>query len=160
MTSDCSLKSCPDDCNGNGLCVDGVCHCADGFSGLSCGAACAGENGLECSGHGACLHGSCYCLPGWSGADCRWQACSYDCSAHGFCHNGTCACVDGFKGRDCSVPERKEGCECATKCTRTCLSKCTRMHEALGRSGAHKCYTECAAECHRGCEGGRKAELE
>ena len=153
------MEGCPDDCSGHGLCVDGTCHCDHGFAGVKCSAECAGApNGIECSGHGACLSGKCYCLPGWSGDDCEWQACEYDCSAHGYCHNGTCSCIEGFKGKDCALPDAPAGCGCAISCVRTCLSKCSLMHEAHGKDAAHNCYQGCTAECHKGCAG--EAELE
>eukprot|EP00927_Polykrikos_kofoidii_P071042 TRINITY_DN67379_c0_g1_i1.p1 TRINITY_DN67379_c0_g1~~TRINITY_DN67379_c0_g1_i1.p1 ORF type:complete len:1140 (-),score=122.26 TRINITY_DN67379_c0_g1_i1:268-3687(-) len=59
---------CPDDCNTpSGSCVDGICACASGYSGVSCALRVC-MNG--CWGHGECTDGLCTCYSGWSGAEC------------------------------------------------------------------------------------------
>ena len=78
---------CPGDCCGNGLCLDGVCECQDGFgprlledssSGVNdcCQRVCPDDCG-SAAGHGLCdaQVGRCVCAVGWSGASCDEPAC-------------------------------------------------------------------------------------
>merc|ERR1719335_2129331 len=54
---ECDKQHCPgfkdgeEECNGQGLCLDGVCHCAPGWGGEACDEpSCPGD----CTGHGLC----------------------------------------------------------------------------------------------------------
>lgn len=108
---DCSVSSCPDECNDNGRCVDGRCVCHQGYTGDDCGqVACPGN----CSDKGHCVDGRCVCFSHFTGDDCSTQKCPNDCVGHGRCVDGRCVCDEGLYGEDCSsgklltfFPERR-----------------------------------------------------
>jgi len=91
------LRSCANDCSGNGLCMDGHCACNVGFTGADCS--------------------STVCPPGRSGPDCNLETCPNDCSGKGLCMNGQCTCWEAFVGKDCSIPDH-----CVGPCASTCGS--------------------------------------
>ncbi|CAG07652.1 unnamed protein product, partial [Tetraodon nigroviridis] len=96
---DCSVSSCPDECNDNGRCVDGQCVCHQGYTGDDCSqVACPGD----CSDKGHCVDGRCVCFPHFTGDDCSIQKCPNDCAGHGRCVDGQCVCDEGLYGEDCS----------------------------------------------------------
>ncbi|KAG8014152.1 Tenascin-N [Nibea albiflora] len=73
---DCSVSSCPDECNDNGRCVDGKCVCHQGYTGHDCSQLmCPGD----CNDKGHCVDGKCVCFPHFSGEDCSIQKCPNDC---------------------------------------------------------------------------------
>uniref|UniRef100_A0A672JPX9 Teneurin transmembrane protein 1 n=1 Tax=Salarias fasciatus TaxID=181472 RepID=A0A672JPX9_SALFA len=85
-------------CNGNGECVAGHCHCFAGFLGpdYSCP--------VLCSGNGVYEKGRCVCLAGWKGAECNveeGQCIDPTCSNHGSCIQGICICSPAYKGVNC-----------------------------------------------------------
>ncbi|XP_073445586.1 teneurin-2 isoform X3 [Dendrobates tinctorius] len=96
-----SVQDCPRNCDGNGECVSGVCHCFPGFHGADCAkAACP----VLCSGNGQYSKGTCICYSGWKGAECdvpSSQCIDPSCSTHGYCIEGNCVCSAGFKGDNC-----------------------------------------------------------
>ncbi|XP_069826830.1 teneurin-2 [Dendropsophus ebraccatus] len=96
-----SVQDCPRNCDGNGECVSGVCHCFPGFHGADCAkAACP----VLCSGNGQYSKGTCICYSGWKGAECdvpSSQCIDPTCSTHGSCLEGNCVCSPGFKGDNC-----------------------------------------------------------
>ncbi|XP_077122097.1 teneurin-2-like isoform X5 [Ranitomeya variabilis] len=96
-----SVQDCPRNCDGNGECVSGVCHCFPGFHGADCAkAACP----VLCSGNGQYSKGTCICYSGWKGAECdvpSSQCIDPSCSTHGSCMEGNCVCSAGFKGDSC-----------------------------------------------------------
>lgn len=108
--------TCPNDCSGNGQCVQetvgGVtaaqCRCAAGFGGPGCDDACP----AKCSGRGRCVRSAraqlvCLCNAGYGGAGCADAAtCPNACSGRGACANGVCACEAGFAGVDCGRDAR------------------------------------------------------
>ncbi|XP_060940563.1 tenascin-N isoform X2 [Limanda limanda] len=97
---DCSVSSCPDECNDNGRCVDGKCVCHQGFTGEDCSQPmCPGD----CNDKGHCVDGKCVCFPHFSGEDCSVAKCPNDCSANGQCLDGQCICAEGFYGEDCAL---------------------------------------------------------
>ncbi|KAJ9186625.1 hypothetical protein P3X46_002173 [Hevea brasiliensis] len=55
---DCSRRSCPNNCNGRGMCLsNGVCKCKKGYTGIDCSTAACDE---QCSLHGGvCDNGVC-----------------------------------------------------------------------------------------------------
>ncbi|XP_036452418.1 tenascin-N isoform X3 [Colossoma macropomum] len=97
---DCSVSSCPDDCNDNGFCVDGRCICHAGYTGHDCSLLLCPSN---CNDKGHCVDGKCVCFEGFSGDDCSTQRCPGDCKDNGRCVDGQCVCDVGFVGADCSM---------------------------------------------------------
>lgn len=59
-------EMCTTDCSPHGVCVGGVCRCAEGWSGTRC------EQELcQCGEHGVCRKGKCECHQGWTGENCN-----------------------------------------------------------------------------------------
>ena len=63
---------CPEDCNNNGVCQNGICKCHDGYSGVNC----EEEVKLmdeECNGHGTfnILTRKCDCFEDYGGLQCE-----------------------------------------------------------------------------------------
>ncbi|XP_052404994.1 tenascin-R-like isoform X2 [Carassius gibelio] len=96
----CSEPHCPDDCSGQGICIEGECVCDRNFGGENCSEPrCPGD----CSDRGLCIDGECVCEESFAGEDCSLGRCLNDCSDQGTCVNGTCQCRPGFLGEDCSL---------------------------------------------------------
>lgn len=116
----------PPNCNGNGVCLVGVCVCNVGFVGAGCEfcapnyynyPACTFcQAATTCSGNGTCSSfGSCICNTGITGVSCNqcapnhynYPVCTFcqagtTCSGNGVCTgSGTCACNVGFVGAAC-----------------------------------------------------------
>ncbi|KAI9544754.1 hypothetical protein NQZ68_001632 [Dissostichus eleginoides] len=98
--SDCSVSSCPDECNDNGRCVDGKCVCLQGYTGEDCSQLICPD---DCNDKGQCVDGKCVCFPHFTGEDCSVQKCPNDCIGNGQCVDGQCICEEGFYGEDCSL---------------------------------------------------------
>uniref|UniRef100_A0A3Q3X288 Uncharacterized protein n=1 Tax=Mola mola TaxID=94237 RepID=A0A3Q3X288_MOLML len=96
----CSVSSCPDECNDNGRCVDGKCVCHQGYTGDDCSQLACPNN---CNDKGQCVDGKCVCYPHFTGKDCSVQKCPSDCTGNGRCMDGQCICDEGFYGEDCSL---------------------------------------------------------
>lgn len=59
-------EMCTTECSPHGVCVGGVCRCAEGWSGTRC------EQELcQCGEHGVCRKGKCECHQGWTGENCN-----------------------------------------------------------------------------------------
>ncbi|XP_051984478.1 tenascin-R-like [Xyrauchen texanus] len=100
MGKNCSEPRCPDDCSGQGICIEGECVCDRNFGGENCSEPrCPGD----CSDRGLCIDGECVCEEAFAGKDCSLGRCLNDCSDQGACVNGTCQCRPGFLGEDCSL---------------------------------------------------------
>ncbi|XP_022610587.1 tenascin-N [Seriola dumerili] len=97
---DCSVSSCPDECNDNGRCVDGKCVCHQGYTGDDCSQLMCPDN---CNDKGHCVNGKCVCFSHFTGEDCSVQKCPNDCIGNGQCVDGQCICEEGFYGEDCSL---------------------------------------------------------
>ncbi|XP_070701398.1 tenascin-N [Pempheris klunzingeri] len=97
---DCSVSSCPDECNDNGRCVDGKCVCHQGYTGDDCSQLMCPDN---CNDKGHCVDGKCVCFSHFTGEDCSIQKCPNDCIGNGQCVDGQCVCDEGFYGEDCSL---------------------------------------------------------
>lgn len=117
-----SVLECPNDCMGNGLCLDGQCVCSNGWGGPDC------TNRL-CSG-------------AFLGPKCDIPACPNDCDGKGLCFQGTCQCWVEWSGDDCSIPiECYEACEPSCRgdyrsvgCE-ACKGRCTELssHFSIGK---------------------------
>uniref|UniRef100_A0A8C3RE81 Teneurin transmembrane protein 1 n=1 Tax=Cyanoderma ruficeps TaxID=181631 RepID=A0A8C3RE81_9PASS len=95
------LDDCSTNCNGNGECISGHCHCFPGFLGPDCA---KDSCPVLCSGNGEYEKGHCVCRGGWKGAECdvpEEQCTDPTCSGHGTCIMGVCICVPGYKGDIC-----------------------------------------------------------
>ncbi|XP_056600184.1 tenascin-R [Triplophysa dalaica] len=96
----CSEPRCPDDCSGQGICIEGECVCDRNFGGENCSEP---RCPSDCSDRGLCIDGECVCEEAYAGEDCSQSRCLNDCSDQGTCVNGTCQCRPGFLGEDCSL---------------------------------------------------------
>uniref|UniRef100_A0A8C4ZM03 Tenascin R (restrictin, janusin) n=1 Tax=Gadus morhua TaxID=8049 RepID=A0A8C4ZM03_GADMO len=110
----CSEPRCPDDCSGQGVCVEGECACDRDFGGDNCSEP---RCPSDCSGRGLCIDGDCVCEEAYTGEDCTLGRCLNDCSDQGACVNATCQCRPGYVGEDCSLVY------CANNCSKKGLCK-------------------------------------
>ncbi|XP_067109052.1 tenascin-R [Osmerus mordax] len=110
----CSEPRCPDNCSGQGVCVEGECVCDRDFGGDNCSEP---RCPADCSGRGLCIDGECVCEESFTGEDCTTGRCLNDCSDQGQCVNGTCRCRPGYVGEDCSLVY------CASNCSQKGLCK-------------------------------------
>nr|XP_057922116.1 tenascin-R isoform X3 [Doryrhamphus excisus] len=110
----CSEPRCPDDCSGQGVCIEGECVCDRDFSGENCSEP---RCPADCSGRGLCIDGECVCEDSFSGEDCMVGRCVNDCSDQGLCVNSTCQCRPGYVGEDCSLVY------CANNCSKKGICK-------------------------------------
>ncbi|KAM8838663.1 tenascin-R isoform 7-T11 [Synchiropus picturatus] len=110
----CSEPRCPDDCSGQGVCIEGECVCDRDFGGDNCSEL---RCPLDCSGRGLCIDGECVCEESYTGEDCMVGRCLNDCSDQGLCVNGTCQCRPGYVGEDCSLVY------CANNCSKKGICK-------------------------------------
>ncbi|XP_030631329.1 tenascin-N [Chanos chanos] len=108
---DCSVSTCPDECNDNGRCVDGRCVCYAGYSGHDCSQLACPNN---CNDKGQCIDGKCVCFSHFTGDDCSVQRCPSDCVGNGRCVDGQCVCDEGFYGDDCSMVMGPKGLRIVT----------------------------------------------
>ncbi|XP_034469008.1 tenascin-R isoform X3 [Hippoglossus hippoglossus] len=110
----CSEPRCPDDCSGQGVCIEGECVCDRDFGGDNCSEP---RCPSDCSGRGLCIDGECVCEESFTGEDCMVGRCLNDCSDQGLCINGTCQCRPGYVGEDCSLVY------CANNCSKKGVCK-------------------------------------
>lgn len=111
-SGDTCQSFCPNECSGQGRCIEGGCLCFAGFGGVDCSVPGC------CSGHGSCdVPGTCVCDEGWGGSECGTKLVCTDpfCSDHGNCTQGVCMCELGFTGPTCATSTL--GCvpECGPK---------------------------------------------
>ncbi len=124
---DCSEKSCPVMCSGNGFFENGKCSCNFGYHGSDCRLPLDKCEVPNCSNNGDCVQGKCSCHQGFTGEFCDQVAClSVNCSNNGVCQQGTCQCFAGYSGPDCAqiVPSLSSLCSQHGEFdyeTRTCL---------------------------------------
>lgn len=71
------FSGCTDPCDDavclNGAtCIDGDCHCVNGFTGTNCEIPPVTDpcEGITCENGGSCVNGDCVCAEGYTGADC------------------------------------------------------------------------------------------
>ncbi|KAM7161184.1 teneurin-1 isoform 2-T2 [Macrochelys suwanniensis] len=95
------MDDCSTNCNGNGECISGHCHCFPGFLGPDCA---RDSCPILCNGNGEYEKGHCVCRNGWKGPECdvpEEQCIDPTCFGHGTCIIGVCICVPGYKGEIC-----------------------------------------------------------
>ncbi|XP_058297334.1 teneurin-1 [Hylobates moloch] len=95
------MDDCSTNCNGNGECISGHCHCFPGFLGPDCA---RDSCPVLCGGNGEYEKGHCVCRHGWKGPECdvpEEQCIDPTCFGHGTCIMGVCICVPGYKGEIC-----------------------------------------------------------
>ncbi|CAM4720009.1 teneurin-1 isoform X1 [Lepidochelys kempii] len=95
------MDGCSTNCNGNGECISGHCHCFPGFLGPDCA---RDSCPILCNGNGEYEKGHCVCRNGWKGPECdvpEEQCIDPTCFGHGTCIMGVCICVPGYKGEIC-----------------------------------------------------------
>ncbi|XP_036083068.1 teneurin-1 isoform X3 [Rousettus aegyptiacus] len=95
------MDDCSTNCNGNGECISGHCHCFPGFLGPDCA---RDSCPVLCGGNGEYEKGHCVCQNGWKGPECdvpEEQCIDPTCFGHGTCIMGVCICVPGYKGEIC-----------------------------------------------------------
>ncbi len=129
----CEEKQCEPACfDGQGTCVNGLCRCGSGFTGIAC------ENDIdECrEGRHGCEHDcqnkhggyECVCREGFEVSRydpmrCEPKRCRPECIAgQGTCQNGVCVCREGFTGGACE----EDVDECYTGrhgCEHICINK-------------------------------------
>ncbi|XP_017278003.1 tenascin-R isoform X2 [Kryptolebias marmoratus] len=110
----CSDPRCPNDCSGQGVCIEGECMCDRDFGGDNCSEP---RCPSDCSGRGLCIDGECVCEESFTGEDCMVGRCLNDCSDQGLCINGSCQCRPGYVGEDCSLVY------CANNCSKKGVCK-------------------------------------
>eukprot|EP00457_Paulinella_chromatophora_P000141 gb/GEZN01000141.1/.p1 GENE.gb/GEZN01000141.1/~~gb/GEZN01000141.1/.p1 ORF type:complete len:2115 (+),score=54.91 gb/GEZN01000141.1/:104-6448(+) len=104
---DCSedFSGCPNMCSGHGICMEGVCHCQNDYSGSDCSWHCP----KACLEHGRCIEGGwCECEEGYFGPLCEEVSCLHSnstlsCSGHGVCFENHCYCDQGWAGDMCEI---------------------------------------------------------
>jgi hypothetical protein len=102
-------NSCPSNCNGNGVCVDGTCSCNDGFTGDSCADA-VSPCPNSCSHSGTCVDGVCQCNEGHFKEDCSVVDICVEKCQHGSCTGSNnsypCTCEsNAWGGFFCDEPQ-------------------------------------------------------
>eukprot|EP00927_Polykrikos_kofoidii_P019639 TRINITY_DN19210_c0_g1_i3.p1 TRINITY_DN19210_c0_g1~~TRINITY_DN19210_c0_g1_i3.p1 ORF type:complete len:1457 (-),score=239.98 TRINITY_DN19210_c0_g1_i3:93-4463(-) len=136
---------CPNECSGQGNCIQGTCLCFAGYLGSDCSV-----KGC-CSGHGSCDDPAvCVCDLGWGGYACgtKLQCPDPHCSGHGQCVYGSCHCTQGFGGPACNTVTT--GCHVACGIHGMCEPETNTCVCAQGFTGetcdvpVHQCPKHCS----------------
>ncbi len=114
-----------------GVCMGGVCHCIDGYSGAACDVPpdrCLYPVPVRCGTGSRCVDGECV----------RPDVCDeVACGEHGSCEHGVCVCVGGYDGPGCSDVD-----ECASQ---PCRNGGTCHHSADVRGEEHPAHEQLRA---------------
>ncbi|XP_067903490.1 teneurin-1 isoform X4 [Heterodontus francisci] len=141
-----SMDECSANCNGNGECISGHCHCFPGFLGPDCA---RDSCPVLCNANGQYEKGHCLCHSDWKGPECDVpgdQCIDPNCHGHGTCVAGICICVPGYRGESC---EEEDCLDPACSGHGVCVQN--ECHCAAGWGGL-KCEVP-AAVCHEQCSG-------
>ncbi|XP_078268670.1 teneurin-1 isoform X1 [Rhinoraja longicauda] len=141
-----SMDECSTNCNGNGECLSGHCHCFPGFIGPDCA---RDSCPVLCSANGQYDKGHCLCHNEWKGPECDVpgdECIDPTCHGHGTCIAGMCICVPGYRGQSCE----EEDCLDPT-CSGHGVCVQSKCHCTAGWGGL-KCESP-APVCHELCSG-------
>lgn len=132
MSNGCGHE-CPEDCNRNGICLEGRCRCEEGWKKPCCNETVetepCGRCHPNCNNHGRCVGGDeCRCKDGWGEPCCREPVPSSCCEGHGCGDNGICMCP----------PTRPCFCKCRSGWTGGCCHI----------RGSTTCGGQCPLECN------------
>ena len=138
--ANCEYKSCPDECSRQGRCIQSVCYCEPGFTGLNCkqvvcGEICSGAHQYPVQSNGKC---SCECMVGWNGDGCNTKIisqCPDDCGEFGSCDKDKCICMSNWSGEFCEIPP------------------CPTEVKGISCSGKGLCLESQECECQKGYTG-------
>ena len=100
---------CDNRCSDRGLCIDGMCMCAVGYSGENCEV--ESPDIVQCAktcNHGSCMYGKCECDKGFRGSTCSQAVCEDNCNGNGQCVSDLnsqwyCSCNPDFSGPNCEL---------------------------------------------------------
>ena len=102
-------KSCLNNCNNRGACVNGQCVCEMKYYGADCSKS---KNSFKidkcannCNRNGRCNEETmeCVCNDGFSGEFCENRDCEKPCFNGGKCVDGHCLCENGWTGPTCEI---------------------------------------------------------
>ncbi|XP_042278657.1 N-acetylglucosamine-1-phosphodiester alpha-N-acetylglucosaminidase-like isoform X4 [Thunnus maccoyii] len=90
----------PENCSGNGDCVDGRCRCQEGWQGAACDSLVCQPP--ACGPHGVCTANGCVCAAGWRGKNCsQGSLITCDQPLHHFPPFSSAGCFPGYYGDGC-----------------------------------------------------------
>lgn len=135
VTSD-PANQCPNDCSGNGKCVEGVvCQCAENFFGEDCSCT------KQCPVYHVCQRGDCVCAPGRTGENCDKRE-----------EGPSVANSDGEMIDDPNqVVDELNTARFASRrmesaCSRSCSKRCSMFHSAQPEQ-LNSCVQSCESMC-------------
>mmetsp|Transcript_55789 Transcript_55789/g.103208 ORF Transcript_55789/g.103208 Transcript_55789/m.103208 type:complete len:1153 (+) Transcript_55789:85-3543(+) len=168
----CDMPRCPDDCHGQGMCIDGHCVCKEGWFGDSCGQPRCPE---DCNGNGYCFQAKCQCKTGYEGISCatfkaQQQTLTMKLASAPVRHAppavnrqtaslslrvlGSAQCKDDCNGRGTCGKDGK--CICSSgyggeACESSCMNECS--HQGQCMEGSCLCFAGYFGEdcSHQGC---------
>ncbi len=160
-------SNCPMSCFGKGECVNGVCKCFTGFTGLDCSESMCP---VLCNGHGKYENGKCLCDFNYHGIECELtteQCESFNCNGNGECVKGKCECKPGYQGDACEkltchspncsnhgVCLDDGKCHCFTNFTGSdCSQRQTFNTLSICSNHGDFDYTTKSCTCHKGYSG-------
>ena len=105
-----ACQDCNDCCPENATCIDNVCLCNEGYSGLNCEIF---DNCINtsCPENAVCVDGVCVCEAGFAGINCEpIDSCSLMlCPENTSCVAGECICnLEGYEGAECDTEIRSK----------------------------------------------------
>jgi hypothetical protein len=148
----CVCAEEPNGCGDHGACVNGICQCADGYSGAMCETNTDPCRSLDCGAHGTCLGGSCECESGeYSGEHCQnFDSCfGIDCGQHGTCTGGSCVCESSaYTGDRCQNFDTCHGVSCGGRAETCRDGACVLCASKLKCPVSYGRWGECSSNSH------------